>query len=191
MVAHLEDDFASAFAFAASWLTSVGPRYARGAPFSATHHPTATSPPQENRILSMRVVPPSREYCNARRRSWGSVGSLAVTDEERAAELGLTARVGAEFVRLGLQEHAARARAHYRAVRAGRVSKEWTSALTLEWARMLRLPPHERHYRVLPRMSMCPDCTTSRKLTQVVFPGGARFKCAACDGEWLELESAR
>jgi hypothetical protein len=113
-----------------------------------------------------------------------------VTDEERAAELAPIETVGCELARLGLTSQVARLRRHYAAVRAGRVPpKDWTPALTLEWARMLRLPPHERHYRVLPRMSPCPDCPTSKAFMAAIFPGGARFQCSGCGAEWLELDA--
>lgn len=107
-------------------------------------------------------------------------------DPERDAELALTGRVGRELARLGLREHVARARAYYAATRAGRPSDAWSHEMNVEWLRLLRLPPHEHDYPVLARMSLCPACDVSRKITLAVFPGGSKHKCA-CGAEWLEL----
>jgi hypothetical protein len=113
-----------------------------------------------------------------------------MTDDERAAELALTERVGRELVRLRLKEHVGRMRTYYAAMRAGRPSTIWSHDMNIEWLRLLRLPPHENDYPVQPRMSPCPSCTTSRPFTMTVFPGGSKYKCASCDAQWLELDGA-
>jgi hypothetical protein len=102
-------------------------------------------------------------------------------------ELALTERVGRELTKLGLAAHVKRLRRYYADVRAGRPSEVWTHAMSVEWLRVLRLPPYEHDYPVLPRMSICP-CPTPQKLTQMVFPGGAKLRCAGCGAQWLELE---
>lgn len=120
-----------------------------------------------------------------------------VKEQERGAsgetesELGLTERVGREFVRLGLKHHAAHARRYYAAVRAGRAPGDgaWTHEMIVEWCRLLRLPPHETDYVVRPRMASCSACERSQSFTQTVFPGGSKHRCGACGEEWLELDS--
>lgn len=115
-----------------------------------------------------------------------------MTNEERDAQLELTERVGAELVRLGLHEHAACARAHYVRVRDDLPSPvppdpAWRHTMIVEWARTLRMPPHENDYPVRPRMSGCPACDDSRPFTTGVFPGGSKHQCG-CGAVWLELD---
>ena len=106
-------------------------------------------------------------------------------------ELELTARVGREFARLGLKNHVAHARRYYAAVRDARPPEagEWTHEMIVEWARLLRLPPHEHDYPVRPRMAPCSTCELSQTFTQAVFPGGTKTRCGACGADWLELDA--
>jgi hypothetical protein len=60
--------------------------------------------------------------------------------------------------------------------------------MNVEWLRVLRLPPHEHDYPVLPRMSDCRECPSSQKVTQMTFPGGSKHRCGGCGAQWLELE---
>jgi hypothetical protein len=104
------------------------------------------------------------------------------------AKLALAERVGLELRRLGLTTHVVHLRRYYATTRAGRTpgDGEWDDAFVVEWARQLRLPPHERDYAVKPRMSSC-GCPTPKKYTQSVFPGGSKHACGACREVWLEL----
>jgi hypothetical protein len=104
-------------------------------------------------------------------------------------ELALTERVGRELVRRGLREHVARARQYYAALKAGRTSDAWSHAMNIEWLRLLRLPPHEDHYPVRPRMSGCEKCRGVGGLfTVTIFPGGSKSQCGGCGLQWLELD---
>jgi hypothetical protein len=106
-------------------------------------------------------------------------------------DLDLIARVGQALVRHGRHKLAARLRRHYAAVRDGRPS-EWPPELTIEWARVLRIPPHEHDFPVRPRMSTCLACEaagrTAGKFVAAVFPGGSKHQCAGCQAIWLELD---
>jgi hypothetical protein len=108
-----------------------------------------------------------------------------VTKDE---ELQLVERVGRELAKLGLKKHVARAREYYAAVRDGRPCDVWSRGLTVEWARMLRLPPHENDYPVRPRMSPCHGCEASRTFTAAVWPGGSLHQCDACGSRWICLD---
>lgn len=110
-----------------------------------------------------------------------------MTLAERAAELALTQRVAKELKRLGLQEHVTRLRQHYWNVRAGRESSAWNHDLSIEWLRLLRLPPHENDYPVRPRMSQCGKCHGGSHYTVTVFPDGSLHACGVCGARWLEL----
>lgn len=110
---------------------------------------------------------------------------------DNADELALTERVAGELTRLGLTSHVGHLREYWAALKAGRPSKVWSRELSIEWLRILRLPPHESDYPVLPRMADCPGCAISQKFTSAVFPGGAKFKCGACKTQWLELDVCR
>jgi hypothetical protein len=106
---------------------------------------------------------------------------------DRDAELALAERVGRELVRAGLPKHADRVRAYYAAVRAGRSSDAWSHAMSIEWMRLLRVPPYENDFPVRPRMSACPTCPISRAFTTTIFPGGSKHQCA-CGAAWLEFD---
>ncbi len=102
------------------------------------------------------------------------------------AHLELVARIGREFVKLGLTSHAAHLREYYADVRAGRKPGGWSREMVLGWARDLRLPPHENDIPVRPRGSSC-GCPFPSPFTARVWPGGSRHICGACHGEWIEL----
>ncbi len=100
-------------------------------------------------------------------------------DAEVKERLGLAERVGRELVRLGLPKHVQHLRRFYADTRAGRpLSKDgWSYGLVQEWARLLRFPPYENDYPVLPRASSC-GCPSPQTFTHGVFPGGAKRSSA-------------
>jgi hypothetical protein len=111
-------------------------------------------------------------------------------DPDRDTELALTERVGRELARLGLHTHVGRMRAYFAAVRAGRPSEAWSHDLSVEWLRLLRLPPYETDYPVRDRMASCGRCETSSVFTATVFPGGSKHRCGSCGAQWLALDDA-
>lgn len=70
-------------------------------------------------------------------------------------ELALTSRVAGELARLGLTKHVAKLRTYFVDVRAGRPSTAWTHEMSVEWLRLLRLPPHENDYPGRVRVGVC------------------------------------
>ena len=103
-----------------------------------------------------------------------------------AAHLDLVVRLGRELVKLGLASQAAHLREYYSTVRAGREPGTWSRDMVLDWARDLRLPPHEHDTPVRARGSSC-GCPSPTSYTARVWPGGARHTCTACRGTWIEL----
>jgi hypothetical protein len=113
----------------------------------------------------------------------------AEPDSVRDAELALVTQVAAFFQRHGMTSHLAHLRQYYREVRAGRSHKGWSRPLVHEWAKLLRLPPHENDYPVRLWGAPCTACEVSRPYTEVVFPGGHKSKCA-CGAAWLILDKS-
>jgi hypothetical protein len=113
-----------------------------------------------------------------------TVLSLLVPDDR----LLLAERVGLELRRHGLLKHVEHLRRYYLTVRSARspAPGEWTEAMVVEWAMILRLPPHEGAYSVRPRMSKC-RCPSPKTYTQMVWPGGCKSACGNCHDVWLEL----
>jgi hypothetical protein len=119
-----------------------------------------------------------------------------MTNEERAAELDLTARVGERLKALGLGEHVALARAYYLRVQQclpqpPALDRSWGHEMIVTWARTLRISPHEQDYPVRPRGpgTKC-GCVTPRPYTTRVFPDGSTHTCAGCKLTWLELDTS-
>lgn len=104
-------------------------------------------------------------------------------------DLDLLARVGARIASLGLTAHRDLARRLYADLAAGRPPRKggWTMALVIQWARLLRIPPHEKDYPVRTRADGC-GCSNPRPYTTSVFPGGAAIRCENCNLVWLLLE---
>lgn len=108
---------------------------------------------------------------------------------ERQARLELIVRVGREFVRRGLNNQASEARRYYAAVRDGLEPDGWGHEMIVEWARLLRVPPHEHDYAIRPQMwRAC--CDRPRTYTAAVYPGGSKHVCESCRSVWLELEAS-
>ncbi len=94
------------------------------------------------------------------------------------------------FRRLGMVTHLEALRAYWRARQRGRKAP-WGDEMVLRWLRVLRVPPHERHYRAQGRNTPCAACASegvaSGCYTLLAFPGGTLSMCHRCQGQWLEL----
>ncbi len=73
--------------------------------------------------------------------------------------------------------------------------REWSEDHVLEWQRLLKIPPHENDYPILPRGSPCPRCgsrsadrTATGTVVCVSFPGGWAERCLGCRARWLHEE---
>ena len=108
--------------------------------------------------------------------------------DDLAARLALAERVGLELRRHGLLKHVEHLRRYYSTVRTGHTpaAGEWTNGMVVEWAKILRVPPHEGAYPVRPRMSKC-ACASPKLYTEMVWPGGCKSTCSNCRDTWLEL----
>jgi hypothetical protein len=67
--------------------------------------------------------------------------------------------------------------------------------LVVEWLRLLKIPPHENDYPVLPRGAPCPRCgsisadrTATGTIATISFPGGWLETCLGCRMSWLHAE---
>lgn len=115
---------------------------------------------------------------------------------DRHRLLGLVARLGREFVRRGMDDHARRLRVYYLALRHGLVTGRnaldvrWDEAFTLEWLALLGLPPHAGDYDARPRPSRCRTCPQDRDAlrTLLVLPDGAKVQCQTCGATWVERD---
>ncbi len=112
----------------------------------------------------------------------------------RSRLLQLVTLVGRELVLRGMRDHAKVMRLYYLAVHYGLTSGKhavdlrWDEDFIVEWARLLGLPPHATDYQVRPRHSKCARCPDERDSirTEVVFVGGAKFRCVNCGAVWVE-----
>jgi hypothetical protein len=93
-------------------------------------------------------------------------------------------QLDAAFRRRGMREHV-------RALGRGQLEP----SLVEEWLRLLKIPPHEADYPVLPRGSACPRCgsrspdrTAAGTYVPVSFPGGWAERCIGCQATWLHAE---
>ena len=107
--------------------------------------------------------------------------------------IDLVVRLGREFSRRGMREECRRLRLYYLALEHGlvaagknRIEVAWDEDLVIEWLRILRVPPHHRHYPVRPS-TLCARCEqrAGTVVTKLVFPGGARMECLQCGGRWI------
>ncbi len=62
--------------------------------------------------------------------------------------------------------------------------------MTVEWMRVLQVPPYQKDYRAQSRMAPCANCKTREREVQTAlnFPGGFLAACARCGEKWLILE---
>lgn len=101
--------------------------------------------------------------------------------------------LGREFARRGMEGHVRRLRIYFWAIEhdlaehGHRVDISWDRQLSLEWMRVLHVPPYQTDYAVR-RVAACPSCSDPRPgsvLTRLVFPGGAKMECKACGSIWV------
>jgi hypothetical protein len=111
---------------------------------------------------------------------------------EELSLLALVVRLGREFSRRGMREECRRLRLYYLALEHGlcvgknRIDVAWDEGLVVEWLRILRVPPHDRHYPVR-SSTLCAGCEhrAGTVVTKLVFPGGARMECLQCGARWI------
>jgi hypothetical protein len=105
-------------------------------------------------------------------------------------------RLGREFVRRRMPQHAQKLRLYYLALQRGlasprhEVDVRWSEPFVLEWLRTLKVPPYADAYPVRPSGAPCPRCAQrgaqSATRTELVFPGGVRMRCGTCETVWIE-----
>jgi hypothetical protein len=73
--------------------------------------------------------------------------------------------------------------------------RELSPGLVVEWLRLLKIPPREADYPVLPRGAPCPRCgsvskdrTAAGTFVPFSFPGGWAERCIGCHATWLHVE---
>lgn len=71
----------------------------------------------------------------------------------------------------------------------------WSPAFEVEWARRLRVPPHDLDYPLIPRAAPCPRCrahSANRTATRTVvvgsWPRGWAEQCLDCQATWTHVE---
>ena len=118
--------------------------------------------------------------------------SLAVPP--RSELLEHVARLGREFVRRRMPEHAEILRLYHLAIRHGfgrgakaRVEILVDAEFVAEWERILGIAPDS--YPEHPRTARCPKCRAPAQ-TERTFPGGALMRCSAdpCGARWVERD---
>jgi hypothetical protein len=121
---------------------------------------------------------------------------------DRQALLRLVARLGREFVRLELRDHAKRLRLYYFALEKNLLTGQgrgldvkWNEKLVIEWMGLLQLPPYDDLFPVLAPGAPCPQCAATQKaeaasvFTEITLPSGAKTVCAKCGARWLTKTS--
>lgn len=114
----------------------------------------------------------------------------------------LLRQLAAEFTRRDMRGHVELLRGFYRRyARAKHASvlaakPVWEVDLVLEWMCMLRIPPFEHAYAVLPGVTKCPTCVgiaspTSGVFTHCAVPGLLVLQCLQCGGRWLVPKELR
>jgi hypothetical protein len=111
-----------------------------------------------------------------------------------------TVALGAEFRRRGMDSHLGLLRSYYRELRARRLARErmgakgWDESMVVGWLALLRIPPFENVYQVLPRGKPCPKCgavgerAAPATFVRSVWPGGSLCECRRCDARWITEE---
>ncbi len=95
-------------------------------------------------------------------------------------------------MRLQMHRHAKLLREFYGAIRDRRpCANTWSEAFVDQWLAMLRLPPFERVFDLLPACSVCATCNANpgaipSRRTENTFPGGALMRCDGCGRQWVE-----
>jgi hypothetical protein len=106
-------------------------------------------------------------------------------------------KLGKEFRRRQMDSHAALLRSFYADLRrrqTGRArarAKDWDETMVLRWLALLRIPPFDQVYPVLPRGAPCPTCgargerAAPATFVRSVWPGGSLCECRRCGTLWL------
>ena len=123
---------------------------------------------------------------------------------QRKGLVKMVEALGREFVRRGMNTHAAKLRVYYLALRRGlatpgrnEVDVHWSEALVVEWFKLLRMPPYQNAYPVRTAQSHCSRCKDRPTnegggfQTESTFPGGWKVRCSNCGEAWLVLEKNR
>lgn len=108
-------------------------------------------------------------------------------------------QLGREFTRRGMHRHAAKLRvfyAHFLRRQRELQPREWSETIVIEWLRLLRIPPFDTVYAVVPSGTMsCPYCPPDGEIwdrfVKRVFEGGWLAECRRCARAWVVDERAR
>jgi len=71
----------------------------------------------------------------------------------------------------------------------------WTEQDVITWMMLLRIPPFQPPYPVLPWGARCPGCRDESKLgaatafTRTSFPGGSVHECRHCGATWMREDT--
>ena len=107
--------------------------------------------------------------------------------------------LGREFERRRMRDHLAALRQFWVrriAERKCMPTGGWDAGLVVGWLCLMRIPPLDDVYPVLPRDSPCPTCGEAQgrgapsTYVRVSFPGGWFEECRRCGQCWLHPESA-
>ena len=105
--------------------------------------------------------------------------------------------LGREFERRRMADHLRALRAYWARRLAERKSVrpgELDVGLVVEWLCLLRIPPLDNVYAVLPRNAPCPKCADRQgrgapsTYVRVSYPGGWFEECRRCGTCWLHSE---
>jgi hypothetical protein len=111
-------------------------------------------------------------------------------------------QLAAEFRARGMDSHLALLRRFYaelrhrRQARARVREKGWDEGMVIGWLGLLRVPPFEHVYPLLPRDARCPRCSAEgtraapATFTKSVWPGGSLNECRQCQALWLTDEAS-
>jgi hypothetical protein len=133
----------------------------------------------------------------------GPSGERPARRERFVGDFDLLAAVvllGAEFRKRNMDAHLAALRRFYeeqrrrKRARALTMARDrvWDEDMVIEWLGLLRIPPFEHMYPLLPRDAPCPTCgaTSSRELpatfVRLVWPGGSLEQCRRCETSWIQ-----
>lgn len=106
--------------------------------------------------------------------------------------------LGAEFVRRGMDREALSLRLYFLALRkklvrgpeAELTAATWSRSQTLEWLRLLRVPPWDSAYHLGTRGAPCRRCKPGKggppaAVEEHRWPGGALMRCSGCSTRWV------
>lgn len=116
----------------------------------------------------------------------------------RGELLQFVQRLGQEFVKRGMNDHARRLRLYYLALKHGLTTRgndvefRWSEAFVVEWMRTLKVPPYTDDYPMRPRNSRCNKCNDRSQQPQINtignLPDGAKMRCGNCGAVWIESD---